>query len=116
MPTWPATLPTYVLEGGYQEQLPQNVVETEMETGPMKSRRRFTKVFRKFQMAIILDQAQAATFETFYLATCASGSIPFDWVHPRTRANMVFRFSQPPPQYVPFGGNYVRVAFSLTEV
>jgi hypothetical protein len=116
MPSWPTTLPEYVLEGGYSEQLPKNTIETEMDAGPMKTRRRFTKVFRKFQVTMIMDPAQAGVFETFYLTTCGSGSVPFDWLHPRTRANMSFRFTQPPPQYQPFGGNYVRVAFSLMEV
>lgn len=116
MAVWPVTLPEYVLESGYNEQLPKNTVETEMEAGPLKSRRRYTKVFRKFQVSMIMTGDQAATFETFYFDTCSSGAAPFDWLHPRTRAPMSFRFVQPPPVYSPFGGNYVRVAFTLLEV
>jgi hypothetical protein len=113
---WPASLPEYVLEGGYSEQLPRNTVETEMESGLPKVRRRFTKVFRKFQATMILDQSQAVVFEAFYFTTCASGTIPFEWVHPRTRAPMSLRFTQPPPSFTPFGGHYVRVSFALLEV
>lgn len=116
MPTWPASLPTYVLENGYQEQLPKNVIETEMEGGPPKARRRYTTIFRKFQVSQILTQDQANVFENFYLSTCASGTVEFEWVHPRTRAVMNFRFTQPQPVYQPFGGNYVRVTFGLLEV
>lgn len=116
MAVWPVTLPVYVLESGYNEQLPKNTVETEMEGGPPKSRRRFTKIFRKFQVAMIMTEEQAETFETFYLTTCSSGAEPFDWLHPRTRAAMSFRFVQPPPVFAPFGGNYVRVSFTLLEV
>ena len=42
-PTWPASLPQYVQEGGYQETLQDQTVESNMETGPAKIRRRFTK-------------------------------------------------------------------------
>lgn len=115
MAVWPTTLPQFVLESGYQEQLPKNAVETEMESGPPKVRRRFTQVFRKFSVSMIMDQAQAAVFEAFYLTTCASGSIAFEWVHPRTRAAMTLRFTGSPPSYAPFGGNYVRVSFALIE-
>jgi hypothetical protein len=115
MSVWPATLPQYVLESGYQEQFPKNAVETEMESGPTKVRRRFTQVFRKFTVSMIMDEAQAAIFETFYFTTCASGTIAFDWVHPRTRAPMSLRFTGSPPSFSPFGGNYVRVSFTLIE-
>lgn len=116
MPVWPTTLPDYVLENGYQEQFPKNTVETDMESGPIKIRRRFTKVFRKFQVAMVMTASQASTFEIFYYTTCGSGSVSFDWVHPRTRAAMTMRFTQPQPTFQPFGGNYVRVSFSLMEV
>lgn len=116
MPVWPTNLPNYVLENGYNEQLPTNTVETEMETGPMKIRRRFTKVFRKFQVAMVMTADQADTFELFYLNTCASGAVAFDWVHPRTRLPLSFRFIKPAPAYQPYGGNYVRVSFAIVEV
>lgn len=116
MPTWPTTLPDYVLENGYQEQFPKNTVETEMETGAPKVRRRFTKVFRKFQCTMMMTTDQASVFEVFYFNTCAGGSASFDWVHPRKRTAMTLRFTQPPPTFQPYGGNYVRVGFALIEV
>ena len=116
MPVWPANLPSYVLENGYNEQLPKSLAETEMESGAPKSRRRFSTVFRRFQCAMVMNASQAETFEIFYLSTTASGGSAFDWVHPRTRAAMSMRFSNPPPSYQPFGGNYVRVSFALIEV
>jgi len=116
MAVWPVTLPSYVLENGYNEQFPKNIVETEMESGAPKVRRRFTKVFRRFNCAMTMTAAQAATFETFYFTTCSSGAESFDWVHPRTRAAMTLRFSGSPPSFQPYGGNYVRVTFTLIEV
>lgn len=116
MTTWPGTLPNFVLESGYQEAAPKNLVETEMEAGPSKARRRFTATFRRFSVSMNMDGPQADTFETFYKVTCASGALPFDWVHPRTQAPMSFRFTGPPPTFVPFGGQYVRISFMLLEV
>lgn len=116
MASWPTGLPDYVLESGYGEQFPKNTVETEMESGPPKVRRRFTKVFRKFSVSMIMTAEQATVFEAFYYTTCNCGTISFDWVHPRTRANMTLRFTGAPPSYQPYSGIYVRVAFSLIEV
>lgn len=116
MTTWPVTLPNFVLENGYQEAFPKNTVETEMEAGPTKARRRYTATFRRFSVMMNMDYTQSDTFETFYKVACASGTLPFDWVHPRTQAPMSFRFTGPPPSYSPYGGQYVRVSFTLQEV
>lgn len=114
---WPGTLPQYVLEAGYQETLEDQTVESQMDTGPAKVRRRFTNSVRRFQVTIQCDQAQADTFETFYNTTLAGGSLPFEWVHPRTRAVRTFRFKKPPPQVsVSGGGAIVRFTFALETV
>jgi hypothetical protein len=112
-PTWPATLPQFVLEGGYQESLQDQTIETQMEAGPAKIRRRFTKSLRRFQMSLMLTSAQAATFETFWQTTCKGGSIPFDWVHPRTRVATAMRFRNPAPQFTSFGGINVIAQFNV---
>lgn len=112
--SWPGTLPQYVLEGGYQETLEDQTVESQMDTGPAKVRRRFTNSVRQFKVTIQCDEAQAADFEVFYNTTCAGGSLPFDWVHPRTRVARTFRFKKPPPQVsVMGGGTIVRYSFAL---
>jgi hypothetical protein len=117
MPTWPATLPQFVLEGGYQETLEDLTVESQMDTGPAKVRRRFTTSVRKFQISIMCDEAQAAIFETFYTTTCGGGALSFDWVHPRTRVARTFRFKKPPPTVtVSGGGANVRYSFALETV
>lgn len=98
MPAWPATLPQYVLQEGYQEKLPDNTVETPMDTGPDKVRRRFTTNYRVFTVQMEMTAAQAAVFDGFYVTTLRHGSLDFDWVHPITQAPAVFRFRKPPPQ------------------
>lgn len=112
-PTWPTTLPQYVLESGYQETTQDQTTETQMEAGPAKIRRRFTKSLKKFQVSMFLTSAQATTFETFWQTTCKGGSIPFDWKHPRTQAAATLRFRTPAPQYSVSGGVNVIVQFNM---
>jgi hypothetical protein len=111
--TWPATLPEFVLEQGYSEKFQNQTIESAMDSGPMKSRRRFTKAIREFSITLQMTTAQKAIFETFWLTTLRGGSLPFDWVHPLTRVVMSFRFKNPAPQYGVVGGIHTRVSFTL---
>lgn len=114
MPTWPASLPQFVLEQGYSESLPEQTVETPMDAGPAKIRRRFTAQVSKFQLTVACDQTQAATFDGFYLTTLQGGSLSFDWVHPVTRVAEVFRFRKPAPtKRAIMAGNVILISFTL---
>lgn len=115
-PTWPNTLPQYVLESGYSEQIQDQTIESQMETGPAKIRRRFTKSLRQYQMSLYMTAAQAVTFESFWQSTVNGGSLPFDWVHPRTRAAATFRFRNPAPQITSVGGVNAIVSFNLEMI
>lgn len=114
--TWPPTLPDYVLEQGYSEQLEDQTIESTVEAGLAKVRRRFTAPVRRFQITLQLDSAQAATFETFFLDTLQGGSLPFDWRHPRTGAATRFRFRKPVPSYTVVGGIDVRVQMVIEAI
>lgn len=114
--SWPAGLPQYVLESGYQERFQDQTIESQMDTGPAKVRRRFTKAIRFFNATVLMTAAQADTFETFWLTTLKGGSLPFDWVHPRTRAVTSFRFRKPAPNFAVVGGVNVQVSFVLEVV
>lgn len=110
---WPSTLPEYVLADAFKEALNNQTIESATDTGSPKVRRRFTKLVRKFDMAVLLSDSQVATFENFWLNTLKGGSLPFDWVHPRTRASITLRFRSPAPSYVNVGGIYSRASFTL---
>lgn len=117
MATWPTSLPQYVLEQGYQESLEDQTIETAMDAGPPKVRRRFTTSVRKLTVQVQMDADQAAIFEDFYLNTCAGGSLPFEWVHPRTRAARTFRFRKPVPAVsVAAAGQIIRYTINLETV
>lgn len=103
---WPPTLPSYVLEQGYQETLPDNNIESSVEAGAAKVRPRFTAQFQKFTCAVQMTAAQSATFRDFFNNTLNTGSLPFDWVHPSTRQAVTFQFRKPVPQAASQGGIY----------
>ena len=116
MPTFPATLPQFVLENGYNETIQDQTVESEMDTGPAKIRRRFTKSLRRFSVQMMLTPAQTTTFETFWQNDCKGGSVSFDWVHPRTRAAAVMRFRNPAPQIQTMGSGAANVVSFNLEI
>lgn len=111
-PVWPATLPTHVLAAGYGEAFADQAIETPMDGGAVKSRRRFTRRFDAIDCALILDEDQVEALEAFYYETLGGGVLPFDWVHPRTQQPMTFKFRQPAPKVGDADGNF-HVSFRL---
>lgn len=115
-PTFPATLPQYVQEGGFSEQIQDQTIESQMDTGPAKIRRRFTKSLRQFSLQMMLTPAQTDTFEAFWQDDCKGGSLPFVWVHPRTRVPSTMRFRLPAPQISTQGGGAANIVSFTVEL
>jgi len=115
-PVWPGSLPQYVLARGYQEKFPDATIETPMELGPVKIRRRYTGRNRVFTISADFTPAQYATFEQFHDVTVAAGSLPFEWVHPRTRVMCVFRFRKPAPVLTLVSGTVYTVQMTLESL
>jgi hypothetical protein len=116
MPAWPNTLPAYVQEGGYSEQIQDQTIESQMDAGPAKIRRRFTKSIRRFRVSMQMTPAQTDAFETFWQTDCRGGSVPFTWVHPRTRTAATLRFRNPAPQISTLGGGTSNVVSFEVEI
>ena len=95
--TWPSTLPA-PLSDGYRETPPDTTMRTSMDAGPDKVRRRYTSGSRPFALRYHLTATQVATLETFYTTTSRSGSLLFNWTHPRSGATVEARFLGA-PQY-----------------
>jgi hypothetical protein len=55
-----------------------------MDSGPPKSRRRFTAATTQIDVQYLLTDAQIATFKEFFKTDIQAGSLPFDWTKPRT--------------------------------
>lgn len=94
-PTWPATLPQFVNQDSYREARTDNTIRTPMEGAAVKTRRRFTASFRRYQFAIWLSKTQKGYLDTFYKTTCADGSLAFDWVLPAEQSAASFLFMGP---------------------
>jgi hypothetical protein len=112
MPTWPTTLPQHPLLDRYSETAPETAIRTEMDSGPAKSRRRTSAGVRRISCVYLLDAAQTAALDAFFISATAGGSVPFDMNHPRTAAAASFRFRKP-PVYTPAGRGHYHAALDL---
>lgn len=106
--TWPATLPDIVTYDEYSESPPDNALRTSMDVGPPKSRRRTTANVRPLSVMMILTTAQVETLDVFYDDTLASGTLTFNFDHPRTETTEEMQFAEPPIYGEP-DGDYFKV-------
>lgn len=104
--TWPATLQSIVSEANFGLTLGDTVLRSDMDYGPQKVRRRFTKGVDTFSTSIYLTQAQYSFFYTFYNTTLNGGVNPFTFNHPITGVSSIFRFKGPPQVSSIGGGNF----------
>jgi len=92
--TWPTTLPA-PLQDGFSETPPDTSVRSSMDSGPDKIRRRYTAGPRLFSLKYHLTKALVATLDDFFVTTSRSGSLAFNWTHPRTGAACEARMRAP---------------------
>lgn len=114
--SWPVGVPTGILVNGYQESLPDQTIESQVETGGAKVRRRYTANFEPISGTIRMTSAQLTTFRTWFLDTLDGGSLPFSRAHPRTGDTVTMRFRKPPPRATPIGGMNFDVAMSMEQI
>lgn len=100
MSSWPASLPQKVPRDGYSEKPGKNVLRTTVQRGPAKLRLLSRAMPDTITMTLKLTEPQVQTFIAFYKANAA---LPWNWVHPRTQAPVLFRFAgddPPAPQAI----------------
>ncbi len=117
MASYPASLPDDFLQADFSESAPDNVIASDMDVGPPKTRRRSSAAVRKISGNVLMTSAQVATHDTFFTATLYDGAEPFDWTDPRTGANVSYLY-QPgsPPLYTPAGPGRWIVTIKLMEM
>ena len=115
MPTWPATLPQQLSRQGYSESLPDNVLRSEVEAGPEKTRRRFTAAPYPIRGRMMLTFTQAAELKRFFREDIADGANSFTFPDPLDNTTMLnVRLASPPSWGTPGGDNIdVRLNFTV---
>lgn len=92
---WPSTLPL-PLQEGYKELPPNTSIRTQMDSGPVKVRRRYTAGVRSYNFSMDLTLDEIGALDTFYVDTTRSGTLLFNWTDPRTSASVEARFIKEP--------------------
>lgn len=115
MPVWPTSLEQYVDADSFNYKYGETVLRSDVDIGPKKLRRRFTRPINTASVSFILHEGDFATFDTFYNTTTNAGVTPFDLAHPITGVVKQWRFTET-PSVRPLGGNEFTVAFELEEM
>lgn len=104
---WPVTLQQVLSESEFGLELGNTVLETDMDVGPPKSRRRVTKGIDTVTGSIYLTIDQYLIFVDFFNTTLNGGTNPFTFPHPITQEDTDFRFKGTPRFRSIGGGNFV---------
>jgi hypothetical protein len=112
---WPTDLPQYVLEQGFSESEPDQLLVTAMEAGSPKTRRRYTAANPPFTLSVAMTAAQRVIFKDWFDIDLRGGSLPFTWVHPITRDAATYMFRKPVPKWSVRGNAHI-VSFAVEKI
>jgi hypothetical protein len=94
---WPSTLQDKLNQASFSYALGETVLRSQMDIGPAKYRRRFTKGIDTLSCSILLKSTtEYNTFYNFYDSTLNGGVTRFEFVHPITGVLSEFRMSKAP--------------------
>lgn len=113
--TFPASLQNKFNQAGFQHELGDSSITSEVDVGLPKKRQRYTSSPDTFNGTIELHMDDYSDLRTFFKTTLASGSLTFNFEHPITKVTSEFQFVGA-PSITTIGGNYFRVSFSWREV
>lgn len=100
MPSWPSDLPPPAINT-LNESPPNNAISSQPDKGPEIVRRRTTSNTRPLAFAMMLTPAQIQILDDFFVDDTFSGTITFDYEHPRTGDAVTARFKPGTvPQYM----------------
>lgn len=99
--TWPITLPQNPRRDlGWSPK--GNVIAFGTEVGKGKRRRRSTYDSELWSLPFIMTDAQLADFKAFFADDLESGTLPFDYVYPRTGDTYRFTLDADQPYTVTY--------------
>lgn len=93
---WPLDLDYCFIIRGYSESQEPTTIRSEVDTGPAKVRRRFTKAVGLAAGEFVFSYADVKKFWTFFNVTLQNGSLPFAGKSPITGDVGDYRFIEQP--------------------
>lgn len=105
--TWPVQLQQKLNETSFSYKLGNTVIKTNMSTGPVKRRRRFTEGIDGLTCTIDLHYSNFTIFKSFYDTTINGGVDSFEFNHPFT--GVLTEFKMDTPGITRLGGEWFRV-------
>jgi hypothetical protein len=112
---WPVSLQEKLSEQGFGIQHGDTTLRSDMDIGPAKVRRRFTRGIDKLSCSIWLTTSEYSTFRYFYDTTLNGGVNRFEFNHPITGTLTEFRFADN-PKYSSLGGGHFSVSMQWEEM
>ena len=112
---WPSGLQQLVNEQSFTYSFGETVLKSDVDVGPKKYRRRFTRPIDTLSATVNLTVAQFSTFQTFYNTTINGGVTTFELNHPITGVLTIFRFAET-PDVRPIGGTTFQLSMKWEVV
>ncbi|MDR2186406.1 MAG: hypothetical protein LBO80_12185 [Treponema sp.] len=112
---WPDDLPVTLTIAGLRGQYKDPVIRTDMDMGPAKTRRRYTRPPKQYSGTIVVDEAGRQRLEYFYRITTGYGALRFAFANPQTLELREYRFTAPPDESGTGDGLYA-VSLRLEEL
>lgn len=110
---WPSDLPALVQVQNYKDSLAETRIRTEMDAGPVKTRRRFTAGVEKVTVSIRCNRTQVARFKIFFNVDTAGGSLAWNWVDALSQEPIELMFGENPPDITPINQMAFLITFPL---
>ncbi len=93
---WPTSLPDKVQSDSFSLNIGETVVKSDIDIGPQKVRRRFTKQIDNISATMQMTSAQYQTLLDFFRVDLNGGTSQFVFNHPISGASTYMRFMSPP--------------------
>ena len=108
MAGWPSNLPQEMDQEGFRRGGPENVIRSQVDAGPNKTRQRFTAAPYPLRGSMTVTGAQHDQFWDFFSDQIADGAISFSFPKPREPATAItVKFNTTPQSAAARGDNFI---------
>lgn len=116
MAVFPVSLQQKPDSSSFQQNLQNNQIISQFDSGPIKVRQKSTKAIHQWKLSIIADSTDVATFIAFYKTTLNYGTSAFEWIDFYTGSAKNYRFLPGTTYQISnIGGDTFRISFELEE-